>query len=260
MTDKTSILLEIDADGIGVLTFNRPQARNALTLSAMYAFAEAVETLHHSQDDLKAVVLTGAGTDAFCAGGDLIDLRDKPTEAFALEFITVMGNALHSLESLPVPVIAAINGYALGGGSEIAVACDTRIVDDSAQMGFVQLKLGLIPGWGGAQRLMRLVGYARALDILIQARPMRAPELLALGLTTHIAPAGQALDAAMTYARTLSGYAPEVVRAVKAALTAGLTHSYDAALNIERSLFPPLWAAEAHLTAVENFMKKRRSS
>lgn len=253
------ILLEIDPDGIAMLTFNRPHVRNALTLAAMHEFAEAVETLYHSQDQICAVIVTGAGTAAFCAGGDLNDLHDQPTEQHARRFITVMGDALLALERFPTPVIAAINGYALGGGSEIAMACDIRLVDETAQMGFVQMNLALIPGWGGGQRLLRAVGYARALDILLQAKPMHAPELVALGLAAHITPAGQALEAALSYARRIATLAPQAVRAAKQLLQSGLVQPYDAALQTERALFPPLWADEPHLSAVEKFLKKRRS-
>ncbi len=256
MTDAP-ILLEIDTDGIAILTFNRPAARNALNLAAMRAFAEAVEALHHSEDQIHAVILTGAGADSFCAGGDLIELAGKPTEKDARNFITTMGNALRQLESLPVPVIAAINGYALGGGSEIAIACDLRIVDESAQMGFVQMKLALTPGWGAGQRLLRTVGYARALDILLQARPMHAPELLSSGLAAQIASSGQALTAALAYARQIAAYSPDVVRAVKQILWAGLTQPYEAALKTERDVFPALWAAEPHLSAVAKFLRRK---
>jgi enoyl-CoA hydratase len=260
LPDAAPILLERTPDrAIATLTFNRPHARNALTLDAMRAFAEAVETLHTwAGDGLRAAILTGAGTAAFCAGGDLVDLADKPTEADALAFITVMGDALAQLERLPVPVIAALNGYALGGGSEIALACDLRIVDETAQMGLVQMRLALTPGWGAGQRLLRAVGYARALDILLQARPMPAPELLALGLAAQIAPAGEALAAAQAYAQQVASHPPEAVRAAKALLWAGVTQPYADALRFERELFPPLWAAEPHLSAVERFLRGRK--
>lgn len=254
--DESLVLLDRLPEGIGVITFNRPQARNALNLAAMRRFAETVEALH-GLDDLRAVVVTGAGRDSFCAGGDLVELAGMPTESDAFGFITLMGDALRRLESLPVPVIAAINGYALGGGSEIAVACDLRVVDESAQMGFVQMKMALTPGWGAGQRLLRLVGYGRALDILLHARPMHAPELLALGLASQVAPTGQALDAALTLARQIAQLPAEVVRATKRLLWAGLTQPYDDALRAERDLFPALWAAEPHLAAVEKFLKRR---
>ncbi|NDJ61738.1 MAG: enoyl-CoA hydratase/isomerase family protein [Chloroflexi bacterium] len=145
-TDK--LLLTMDKDGIATITFNRPERRNALDTEAMVAFAEAVVALT-TVERLRAVIVTGAGTTAFCSGADLHDMSQRPTEGDAAEMVTRMGMALLALERLPVPVIAAINGYALGGGSEIALACDLRIVDEAAQFGLVHLRRGLIPGWGG---------------------------------------------------------------------------------------------------------------
>lgn len=253
---SADILLDRDADGIAVLTFNRPHVRNALTLESMRQFHGVIESLV-DDPSLRALILTGAGRDAFCSGGDLIDLQGRPTEADAREFITVMGDALATMERLPVPVIGAIHGYALGGGSEIAVACDLRIVDEAAQMGFVQVRMALTPGWGGGQRLMRIVGYSRALWILLEGRPMGADELLAFGLAHQVAPRAQALDAALALARRIAQHPPAVVASIKRVLWAGLTQSYADALQAERDVFPALWAAEDHLRAVETFLSRR---
>lgn len=276
------VLFEVTPDNIAIVTFNRPQARNALDLAAMRRFAEVVEEIapriafpkdqrryttedpDHSEDSdspdrvrVRAVILTGTGRDAFCSGGDLIDLSARPTEDDAREFITIMGDALAQLERLPVPVIAAVNGYALGGGSEIAAACDLRIVDEAAQMGFVQIRMALTPGWGAGQRLLRIAGYSRALAILLEGRPMGADELLGFGLAHQVAPRGLALDVAMSFARKVAQHPPEVVAAIKRLLWAGLTEPYEAALQTEQSLFPPLWASEPHLQAVEAFISRR---
>jgi len=249
-------LLNIHDDGIAVLTFNRPHARNALDLDTMRRFAELIPSLA-VESGFRVLILTGAGEAAFCSGGDLADLSQYPSVEDAASMISLMGDALLSLEHLPVPVIAAINGYALGGGSEIAVACDLRIVDQQAWMGFVQIRLGLTPGWGGGQRLMRLVGYAKALEILLEGRPMHADELLALRLVNRVVPTGTALHHALDFARHIAQFSPDVVRAVKRLLQAGLNEEYEDALQDERSAFPPLWAAEAHLKAVEKFLGKR---
>ena len=163
MTNK--LLIENRADGVTILTFNRPETRNALDLETMQAFRDAVDDLAH-ESKLRAVILTGAGSDAFCSGGDLIELSGYPSEADARNMIGLMGDALLKLERLPVPVIAAINGYALGGGSEVAMACDLRIADGTARMAFVQIRMALTPGWGAGQRLLRLVGYARAMRVI----------------------------------------------------------------------------------------------
>lgn len=253
---SADVLLDRDADGVAILTFNRPNVRNALTLDSMRQFHGHIMSLV-DDESLRAVILTGAGRDAFCSGGDLIDLQGRPTEADAREFIAVMGDALATMERLPVPVIAAIHGYALGGGSEIAVACDLRIVDEAAQMGFVQIRMALTPGWGAGQRLMRIVGYSRALSILLEGRPMGADEMLAFGLVHHVAPRAQALDEALVLARRIVQHPPAVVASIKRVLWAGLTQPYTDALHTERELFPALWAAEDHLRAVETFLSRR---
>jgi enoyl-CoA hydratase len=267
MTDVSpSVILEfqsITSDSqakIAVITFNRPQARNALGLASMRQFADIVQqlTIQSAQStDLRCVILTGAGETAFCSGGDLAELSHYPTEDDALSFITLMGDALLALEQLPVPVIAAINGYALGGGSEIAVACDLRIVDQTARMGFVHVNLVLTPGWGAGQRLLRLVGYAKALDILLRGQVLNSDTLLEIGLVNQVVDAGQALTASLDTARQIAAQPPDVVRAIKALLQAGLHQPYQVALQTERNLFPALWAAEPHLEAVRHFLERK---
>lgn len=257
MTDK--ILFTQNADGVAVLTFNRPQARNALDLESMRLFAEIVSRL--AQDTtLRVLILTGAGETAFCSGGDLVELNGYPSADDARMMITLMGDALLALERLPVPVIAAINGYALGGGSEIALACDMRIVDEDVHLGLVQIRLGLTPGWGAGQRLLRAVGYARAMDLLLRGHIMYAQEVEALGLANRIVERGSALPQALRVAQQIAASPPDVVRGIKALLQAGVQQPYENALQTERAIFPPLWAGEPHLKAVADFLNRRKES
>jgi enoyl-CoA hydratase len=244
---------------VAVITFNRPQVHNALDVEAMEAFAELIERLG-KDSDLRALILTGAGDKAFCSGGDIADLSERRSQADAAAMIQLVGDALLALENLPVPVIAAINGYALGGGSEIAVACDLRVIDETARLGFVQAKRGLMPGWGGGQRLLRLVGYARALDILLGARVMKAEELRALGLANHLTSPGEALEGALELARHFAQFDANVIRSIKALLRAGLHQPYEEALLTERALFPPLWVGEAHVKSLEEFLHKQHQA
>ena len=250
-----SLLVDRRKDGVTILTFNRPGSMNALNLATMRYFAEVIESLH-ADPDLRVLILTGSGQRAFCSGGDLVELSAYPGEDDARDFITVMGDALRRMEGLPVPVIGAINGYALGGGSEIAVACDMRFADEKVRMGFVQIRLALTPGWGAGQRLLRLLGYSRAMDVLLHGHVMHAPEVNALGLA-KVVDEGTALDHALNFAIHVAQRPPDVVRGVKALLRAGLEHPYDEALAIERAIFPPLWAAEPHLDAVNAFLEKQ---
>jgi enoyl-CoA hydratase len=254
-----SLLVENRSDHIAVLTINRPAQRNALDLATMHMLSEAVTCLA-ANAELRAVIVTGAGTESFCSGGDLVELHQYTTADDARMMITLMGDTLLALERLPVPVIAAINGYALGGGSELALACDLRIADDKARMGFVQAKMALIPGWGSGQRLLRVVGYAKAMDMLLTARVLQAPELLASGLVNQVVEAGTALDHALTYAQQFIHHPLPVVHSIKALLQAGHNQPYEAALQTERDLFPPLWAAESHIQAVEAFLNRDRKT
>ena len=254
-----SLLVENRSDHITVLTINRPAQRNALDLATMHVLAETISCLA-ADTELRAVIITGAGSESFCSGGDLVELHQYNSEADGRMMSTLMGDALFALERLPVPVIAAINGYALGGGSELALACDLRIADDKTRMGFVQAKLALTPGWGAGQRLLRLVGYSRAMDLLLTSRVLHAPELLASGLVNRVVEIGTALEHALHYAQHIAQHDLTVLRSIKTLLQAGLNQPYQDALQTERDLFPPLWAGESHVQAVEAFLKRDRKT
>ena len=159
-----------------------------------------------------------------------------------------------------MPIIAAINGYALGGGSEIAVACDLRVIDENARIGFVQAKRGLTPGWGGGQRLLRLVGYARAMEILLGAKVLKPEEIRALGLANRLMPPGEALAGALDLAHQFTQLDPDVIRSIKTLLRAGLCQPYEDALLTERALFPPLWVGETHMKSVDEFLNRQNQT
>lgn len=241
---------------IGVLEVRRPQVRNALDWQAMEAFGAAVDQAYQ-EPDLRALVITGQGQ-AFVAGGDLKVLAAYPHEKDGRRLSTLMTQALARLEALPVPTIAALNGPARGGGSEVALACDLRVMAANADLGFVQIRQALIPGWGGGQRLLRLVGYARAMEWLLTGRILTADEALAVGLANRLAPAGKALEEALALAQEIVAQPPQTVRAVKALLRAGMTLPPALAAAEEQRLFPPLWAEDAHLQAVQAFLQRRR--
>ena len=254
---EQTLLYERYDNHVAVLTFNRPQSLNALDLATMQEFASKVNDLTHD-DDLRVLILTGTGERSFSSGADINDFADKNSEEDALKFITIMGDALLKLEQLPVPVIAAINGYALGGGSEIALACDMRIVDKKARLGMVQMRMAVTTGWGAGQRLMRLVGYPRAMQLLLRAHVMHAPEIKELGLAVNVVEAGKAFEHALAFARHIAQSPPDAVRGVKQLLQAGLNNPYEDALAIEREIFPSLWAGDAHKDAVDTFLERQR--
>lgn len=254
----TAYLEVTHIEHIVTLRFDRQEAHNALNLATMRRFHDVVQDLQN-QPELRAVIITGAGERAFCSGGDLTELANYPDEAHARDFISVMGDALLMLERLPVPVIAAVNGYALGGGSEIALACDLRIVDETVRMGMVQVQMALTPGWGAGQRLLRLVGYSRAMQLLLDGRILQAGDLRQLGLANEVVATGTAYDEALSLARRIADRPPRVVRAIKALLQAGLTQTYDDALMTERDGFPALWADQPHLDAVAAFLARQQN-
>jgi enoyl-CoA hydratase len=262
--ERDPVHLDCDDAGIATVTFDRPGVLHALDFPAMERFAAIVAELHQRCAGLdqaapvRVVILTGAGRAAFSSGGDQRALAGHPSAAGGERLARTMGDALLALEQLPVPVIAAVNGYALGGGSEIALACDLRVVAEDVKLGLVQAALGLTPGWGAGQRLLRLVGYGRALDMLLAARPYSAAELHALGVVQHVAPPGEALTAARALAVRIAALDPATVRAIKGLLRDGCTLPYDEALAAERARFPALWASESHWQAVERFLTRKR--
>jgi enoyl-CoA hydratase len=247
----------VNSEGIGQLTIHRPQVRNALNWAAMRAFAEAVEEAH-SLSGLCALIVSGVGK-AFVSGGDLAELQHYPSREDGLRLATIMGDALARLEALPCPTIAAINGPARGGGAEIAMACDLRVMAEDADIGFVHARLGIVPAWGGGQRLMRVVGYARALELIATGRVLSAKEALALRLADFLSPIGEALNAAWDVARQIAANPMEAVRAAKRFLRFGLTHPFHEALQAEREEFPPLWDTEFRRQAVQKFLSRGAS-
>jgi enoyl-CoA hydratase/carnithine racemase len=264
MTNEGSRLVLVEADGVAQLTFDHPASRNSLDLASMARFASLVAELQArtTQPDaggLRAVLLTGAGEQAFCSGGDQRALGHLHSTEDGARLAAVMGDALAVLEALPVPVIAAVNGHALGGGAEIALACDLRVVDEDVRFGLVHARLALTPGWGAGQRLMRLVGYPRALQLLLEARPLDAATLDTLRLVAAVAPPGGALPAARALCARWTGTDPATVRDIKAILRAGLERPGPEAAAFERSRFPLRWASPAHLEAMRAFDSGRRA-
>ncbi len=252
-------MLRVERQGeLAVWTVDRPQRRNAMDWATMEAFARTVEEAARDPA-LRVVILTGA-EGAFLSGADLYELAHDRTEADGYRLGQVMGEALRRLEEAPWISIAAINGPARGGGVEVALACDLRVMAEDADLAFVQVTWALTPGWGGGQRLRRRVGPGRALELLLTARRIRAEEALRLGLVERVAPAGQALAEAMALAQEILQWDPEAVRAIKALIQDGDRLPFPEALRIERERFARLWAAPAHWAAMERFLRRNRRS
>ncbi len=250
-----SIEFHVNGDKIATLTVNRPEVRNALDWGAMDAFAEAVESAHQSPD-LRALIVTGGG-DTFVSGGDLKALSTYTKERHGLRLAVVMGKALEKLRALPCPTIAAINGPARGGGAEIAVACDQRVMAENADIGFVHARLGITTAWGGARFLLQLVGYPMAMELLTTGRVLNAQEAKEIGLVDHVTEPGAALSTAIDLARIMAQHPIEAVRAAKRLLRFAVA-SPLVAKHAERRLFAGLWDSEFRRQAVARFLNRKK--
>jgi enoyl-CoA hydratase len=243
--------------GIAVLRINRPGARNALDWAAQDAFAAAVRRAT-ADDTLRALILTGAGDKAFVSGGDLKELLDHPEPDAAQRLNRVMSAALSDLIALPVPVIAAVNGDAIGGGCEILTACDLRLAVPSARFAFRQVQNGLTTGWGGTGRLVELLGQSRAMELLLTGRLLDAHAALQVGLIHRVVrPDEDVLGAALAWAAELAALPRRALAATKALVHAAGHLPPEETNRLETQLFINLWPSADHLEAMRAFSEKR---
>ncbi len=240
---------------IGYVTINRPKVLNALNRATVRELRDCFEQLA-GDGEIGAVILTGAGEKAFVAGADINELATQaPLEG---KEMAMFGQAvLDRIESLGKPVIAAINGYALGGGCEIAMACTLRIASENARLGQPEVKLGIIPGYGGTQRLPRLVGAGRALQILLTGEPVTAQEALRIGLVNEVVPAAELLPRCETIANLILANAPVAVRLATDAVNRGLNMTLAEALHLEATLFGLSCATADMKEGTRAFLEKR---
>ncbi|MBK7896550.1 MAG: enoyl-CoA hydratase/isomerase family protein [Anaerolineaceae bacterium] len=241
-------------DGIATLRVNRPAARNALNWVAQEQFAAAVRMVA-GDTAVRVLIITGTGSSAFVAGGDLKELSQHPEPEAAERLNRVMTRALAQLTQLPIPVIAAVNGDAFGGGCEILTACDLRIATSEARFCFAQVRNALCTGWGGTARLVGLLGRARALDLLLTARIFNAQEAQQMGLVQQVVAGGEVgLATAVNHlAQSLSALPQQALAASKRLIYA----APEAMGPLETNLFVDLWAAPDHLEALAAFREKR---
>ena len=241
-----------------IIRLNRPHDGNAINLSMAQALAALIEDCNKDLT-LRAVILTGSGDKFFCAGGDVKAYAKIETDVDLNEVFDTIRDLLDSLERLPCPVIAAINGYAIGGGAELTLACDFRIIEQGAQIGFPQSRLGILPGWNGISRLVPLIGRAAAAKLLFDGRRINAEQALTIGLATAVAPTGQSLRVALELAETFSGTAPLSIAAIKAELNA-VTQNLGGVRAQSRRAFAELWFTADHKEAEKAFAEKRLPS
>ena len=254
----SDVLFRERRGAIELVTVNRPKALNAIDASVLDALSDLVDEL--SEDaHLRGVVLTGAGEKAFVAGAD-IEAMSTLGPAGAEHFSARGQRVLDGLSALPVPVVAAVNGFALGGGCELAMACHLRVASESAKFGQPEVKLGIGPGYGGTVRLPRLVGKGRALDLLLTARMVGADEALQMGLVNRVVPADRLMAEAEQLLRTILANGPLAVRLCIEAVDAGLEMSLEEALLLEANHFGLLASTDDMREGMGAFLEKRTAS
>ncbi len=244
------------AGGVATITLNRPDVLNAMNNVMRTELLELFAGLR-SDEAVRAVVVTGAGERAFCAGADIREFLEPPVptrfreERRRLDF-------RREMDRCPQPIIAAIRGFALGGGLELALACDIRIVAEDAQLGLTEINLAIIPGGGGTQRLPRLVGRGKALEMILTGMRVPASEALRLGLVERVVPVAELLPAAQALAKSIAEKAPIALRYAKEAVVSGLELPLADGLRVENDLATLLRTTEDRVEGARAFVEKRK--
>ncbi|WP_068691733.1 enoyl-CoA hydratase/isomerase family protein, partial [Thermobifida halotolerans] len=250
MSEQTRVTLDITG-GLATITLTQPPV-NALDRALIAELAEAVEEVRHSED-ARAAVVTG-GPKVFAAGADVKEMLGWDYRT-AVRDSGALGDACTALSRLPIPVIAAVNGFALGGGCELALAADLRVCAADSKLGFPEILLGVIPGAGGTQRLPRLVGPARAKDLVFSGRMVGAEEALAIGLVDHVVEPDRVLERARELAAPYLNGPAVALRAAKEAIDRGLEADLGTGLELERGLFAGLFATEDQTIGMRSFVE-----
>jgi len=250
-----NLLLERDG-AVAILTINRPKVLNALNTSTIDDLRRAVLELKHDPG-IRVVIITGAGEKSFVAGADINELAvQAPTQG---KEHAIRGQHVFDLiENMGKPVIAAINGFALGGGCELAMACTVRLAADTARLGQPEINLGIIPGYAGTQRLPRLVGKGVALDILLTGRQVKADEALRIGLVNKVVPAAELMSEALALAGELASKAPIAMQYIIEAVNRGLEVSFDKGQFLEATLFGLVASTDDMREGTRAFLEKRK--
>ncbi len=242
-------------DDIAIVTINRPEALNALNSDVLDDISAAFDSIN--PDEARCVIITGSGTKSFVAGADIGQMSTMTKEE-GKEFGIKGNNLFLKIENFPVPVIAAINGYCLGGGNELAMSCDIRICSENAMFGQPETGLGITPGYGGTQRLGRIINIGKAKELLFTASNIKAPEALELGLVTAVYPQEELMPAALKMAGKIAKNAPIAVRAAKKAMNEGRALPIDQAVQIEEELFGSCFETEDQIEGMKAFLEKRK--
>jgi len=248
-------LLYTNENGVVTLTINRPKALNALNHATLLELLAAFDQIKNDPD-VRSVILTGSGDKAFVAGADISEMQ--PLDAMkAREFARLGHQLAATIQELPKPVIAAVNGFALGGGCELALCCDMRFAGETARFGQPEVNLGVIPGFGGTQRLPRLIGKGRACELIMTGDMIDATEAYRIGLANKVFPAEELLPAATRLAQKISSKGPLAISFAKGALNNGLEIDLAHACDQEADLFGLCFATDDQKEGMQAFLEKR---
>lgn len=245
-----------EQDGfVGVITINRPKALNALNSDVLKELDACLDGIN--LETTRALILTGAGEKSFVAGADIGEMSTL-TKAEGEAFGKIGNDVFRKLETFPIPVIATINGFALGGGCEISMSCDIRICSENAVFGQPEVGLGITPGFGGTQRLARIIGVGKAKEMIYAATNVKAEEAYRIGLVNAVYPLEELMPAAKKLAGKIAKNAPIAVRACKKAINEGLDAVMDEAIVIEEKLFGSCFETEDQKEGMKAFLEKRK--
>jgi len=250
------IKVEIKDKHVAILTLNRPEAANAMSKSLLEKLNEQITKINQ-MNDIYCVILTGTGEKAFCAGADLKE-RKGMTEDQVIDMVRYIGDTVTNIENMKMPVIAAINGVAFGGGLELALACDFRIAVEDAKLGLTETSLAIIPGAGGTQRLPRLIGLGQAKRMIFTAKPVSADQALSIGLVDQTVGRNDLLDEAITIAKTIASNGPVALKQAKIAINRGIQMSITSGLELEHKCYLETIPTADRLEGLMAFQEKRK--
>jgi enoyl-CoA hydratase len=240
---------------VAIVTINRPEKRNALNIQTRAEGADILDELR-SDESIRVVVLTGAGDKAFIAGADIAEFAERT--ALQQREVMLDRSLFNAIDSFPKPIIAMVNGYCLGGGCEVALACDLRIASDKASFGQPEINLGIIPGGGGTQRLTRLVGEGKAMEMILSGEIINAETAFAIGLVNHVVPSDQLETKTMEIANRIAEKSPVALRLAKESVKLASRSNLDEGLRREVDLFALCFSSADKDEGVKAFLEKRK--